>query len=185
MKPTNRPAFSSPTSHPPAAETSAHVCALPSSPPRPRTPPPAPDPPLRGTSKGFLPSSRLGTLPFATSLTPLPAGKPLHHTRHIVACLALPYVRLSFSLSHSIHLPLSLCLSFCARASHIGDSSHTVAEVGGIACQRDSERSLGFHFFFIPFFSLRTRNVSADCRGRKNGQASSRRLLDVVRVLRE
>lgn len=57
----------------------------------------------------------------------------------------------SLSLSRTLFISPSPSVSFCARASHIGDSSHTVAEVGGIACQRDSERPLGF-FFILSFF---------------------------------
>jgi len=88
-----------------------------------------------------------------------------------------PYLLLSSSLALSLSLRLSLSPSLHARASHIADSSHTVAEAGGLRASV-IRRVFGvppllfFSFFFSSPFSPRV-NI-ADRGGRKRSRDRER-----------
>lgn len=89
--------------------------------------------------------------PFATSLTPLPPGYIIRGTSwpdspyHMFAS---PSYSRSLSIDpFSLFFSFPLFLSFYARASHIADSSHTVAEVGGLRASGALRDLRGSSFF--------------------------------------
>lgn len=189
MKPTNRPAFSSPPPTPLVPPLPHNprldVYTLPSSPPRPHTPPRIPAPPSTRHYQRLSPLVPLSHPPFTTSLTPLPrdyiirgtswSDSPYHmfvSPSHSHSPSISPYHLLSFSF------PLSISLFLYTRASHIADSSHTVAEVDGLRASgalRDL-RGSSFFFFFVW-------DASMDRIEKGNGRSASFSDISDVRVV--